>query len=355
MAGRGLPDGRATLLDVARAAGVSRQTVSNALNHPARVSPDTLDRVTREIHRLGFTPNATAQQLRRRRASAYGFEVNPAGISRMGHVLDEFLVELTGGAPSHSSHLVTFSAPTADVLSAYRNMLGSGLVDGFVLANTRHGDPRPTWLLEHGVPFVAFGRLWDLPELTQWVDVDGRAGVRAAVAHLAEAGYRQIAFLGWPAGSPVGDDRRRGWLDGLEAADLGEADLVEEAVQDLDEATCAAARLIDRLGEHGAVVCASDLLALGVMRAVRNSGLQPGADIGIVGFDDTDVAEALQLTSVRQPLREAAQAAWQVLLGSEDVSGPVLLRPHLTIRSTTTRARPDLGQSADNPHLEGPQ
>ena len=126
MAGRGLRGGRATILDVARAAGVSRQTVSNALNHPTRVSPDTLDRVTREIHRLGFRPNATAQQLRRRRASAYGFEVNPAGIARMGHILDEFLVELTGWAPSHASHLVTFSAPSDDVLSAYQHMLAPG-------------------------------------------------------------------------------------------------------------------------------------------------------------------------------------------------------------------------------------
>jgi LacI family transcriptional regulator len=355
MAGRELRGGRATILDVARAAGVSRQTVSNALNHPARVSPDTLDRVTREIHRLGFRPNATAQQLRRRRASAYGFEVNPAGISRMGHILDEFLVELTGWAPSNANHLVTFSAPSDDVLRAYQHMLGTGLVDGFVLANTRPGDPRPTWLLEQGVPFVAFGRIWDLPGLTQWVDVDGRTGVREAVAHLVEAGYHRIAFLGWPAGSPVGDDRRQGWLDGLEAAGLSDAVLVEEAVQDLDEATSAAARLIDRLGEGGAVVCASDLLALGVMRAARNRGLRPGADIGVVGFDDTDVAEALQLTSIRQPLREASKAAWEVLLGPRETTRPVLLRPSLTIRSTTTRARPDLGRRTNHPHMEGPQ
>lgn len=356
MAGRGgRQGGRATLLDVARAAGVSRQTVSNALNHPARVSPQTLDRVSREIHRLGFTPNATAQQLRRRRASAYGFEVNPAGVSRMGHVLDEFLVELTGWAPSASSHLVIFSAPGDDVMGAYQHMLGTGLVDGFFLANTRSGDPRPAWLLDQGVPFVAFGRVWDLPELTQWVDVDGRAGVRGAVAHLVEAGYEQIAFLGWPAGSPVGDDRRQGWLDGLGAAGLGDTVLVEEAVQDLDEATSAAARLIDRLGEGGAVVCASDLLALGVMRAARNRGLRPGADIGVIGFDDTDVAEALQLTSIRQPLREAAKAAWEVLVGPADVTRPVLLRPHLTIRSTTTRARPNRGPRTNHPHMEGPQ
>ena len=246
----------------------------------------------------------------------------------MGHILDEFLVELTGWAPSHASHLVTFSAPSDDVLSAYQHMLGTGLVDGFVLANTRPGDPRPTWLLEQGVPFVAFGRIWDLPELTQWVDVDGRAGVREAVAHLR----RGRATTGSPSwgGRPVPLSATTGARAGSTASrppDLSDAVLVEEAVQDLDEATSAAARLIDRLGEGGAVVCASDLLALGVMRAARNRGLRPGADLGVVGFDDTDVAEALQLTSIRQPLREAAKAAWEVLLGPESVTGPVLLRP----------------------------
>ena len=64
-------------------------------------------------------------------------------------------------------------------------------------------------------------------------------------------------------------------------------------------------RILDGLGTGGAVVCASDLLALGVMRSARNHGLEPGADLGVVGFDDTDVAEALQLTSVRQPLQRA--------------------------------------------------
>ena len=94
--------GRATIVDVATAAGVSRQTVSNALNYPQRVAPATLVRVHREIERLGFTPNAAAQQLRRRKASAYGFEVNPSGAGKMGHILDGFLVELTVAAPDHS-------------------------------------------------------------------------------------------------------------------------------------------------------------------------------------------------------------------------------------------------------------
>jgi LacI family transcriptional regulator len=106
------------------------------------------------------------------------------------------------------------------------------------------------------------------------------------------------------------------------------------------------------------------------MRAARSHGLEPGPDIGVVGFDDTDVAEALQLTSVRQPLQQAAQAAWDLLLARGDASAePVLLRPELTVRSTTTRpahprtttprtttrARLTRGQRTDHTHMEGPQ
>jgi DNA-binding LacI/PurR family transcriptional regulator len=354
MASERAGEGRVTIVDVARAAGVSRQTVSNALNNPEKVAAETLERVQREVERLGFTLNVAAQQLRRRRASAYGFQLNPSGSARMGHVLDEFLVELTSEAPRHGSHVVVFTPNADDVLDGYRHMLGTGLVDGFVLADTRPGDPRPQWLLERQVPFVAFGRIWDSPQLRRWVDVDGRAGMRKAVAHLVGAGYRQIAFLGWPAGSPVGDDRRQGWLDGLQAAGLADRPVVEESVQDLDEATSAAERVIARLGGDAAVACASDLLALGAMRAARNHGLAPGPDIGVLGFDDTDVAEALQLTSVRQPLRESARAAWNLLL-PENGEGTAsrLLVPDLTIRTTTTRARPTSGPRTNNTHMEG--
>lgn len=331
---------RATIVDVAAAANVSRQTVSNVLNRPDRVAAPTLKRVQREIDRLGFTPHVSAQQLRRQRASAFGFEVNPSGHQRMGHILDEFLVELTVSAPSHAGHLVAFAPDPDDVLTAYRKTLASGIVDGFVLADTRTDDPRPPWLIEQRVPFVSFGRVWDQPELTRWVDVDGGAGVRQAVHHLAAAGYSHIGWLGWPTGSNVGDDRRRGWAEGLRELGLDADAPAEESVQDLDQATEAAESLVTRLLARGrgdvAVVCASDLLALGVLRAVRHLGLVPGVDVGVVGFDDTEVAAAMQLTSVRQPVAEAARTAWELLL-DPDVEGPVLLDPDLTVRASSER------------------
>ncbi len=327
---------RATIIDVAAAAGVSRQTVSNVVNNPDRVAPKTLMRVHREIERLGFTPNAAAQQLRRRKASAYGFEVNPSGAGKMGHILDGFLVELTLAAPDHSCHLVTFAPDLHNLLEGYDRILSTGLVDGFILGDTRHDDPRPAWLLENDVPFVTFGRIWDNPTMGRWVDVDGRAGMELAVSHLVEQGYTSIAYLGWPDGSPVGDDRRRGWLSGLADAGLAGAPITEESVQDLAAATAAAERLLHRLGPGGAILCASDLLALGALRAVRNHELEPGRDIGVVGFDDSDVAEALQLTSLRQPLQDAAAQAWRVVhQKGTDLGLTALLAPTLTVRAST--------------------
>ena len=335
--GPGQSRDRATIIDVAAAAGVSRQTVSNALNNPDRVAPGTLMRVHREIERLGFSPNAAAQQLRRRKASAYGFEVNPSGAGKMGHILDGFLVELTVVAPDHSCHLVTFAPDLSRLLDGYDRILSTGLVDGFVLGDTRHDDPRPAWLLTNDVPFVTFGRIWDNPEMGRWVDVDGRAGMAVAVEHLVAQGYTSIAYLGWPDGSPVGDDRRRGWLSGLAAAGLADTPIAEEAVQDLTVATAAAERLLDRLPSGGAILCASDLLALGALRAVRNHGLEPGRDVGVVGFDDSDVAEALQLTSLRQPLQDAAAEAWRIVHAKgTDLSLTALLAPTLTVRASTT-------------------
>ena len=330
--------GRATIVDVAGAAGVSRQTVSNVLNYPERVAPSTLQRVRREIDRLGFRPNAAAQQLRRRRTSAYAFEVNPSGAGRMGHVLDRFLVELTVGAPAHGCHVLTFAPRPADVLADYDRIRSTGLVDGFVLGDTRHGDPRPAWLLQNDVPFVTFGRIWDEPQMGRWVDVDGRAGMLLAVGHLLAQGYDSIAYLGWPEGSALGDDRRRGWLAGLADAGLADFPMAEEAVDDVAAATVAADRLLGRLGKDGAILCASDLLALGAMRAVRARGLAPGRDVGVVGFDDSDVAEALQLTSLRQPLRQAALEAWRIVhQQGTDLTLTALLPPTLTARESTRR------------------
>jgi DNA-binding LacI/PurR family transcriptional regulator len=334
---------RASIVDVARAAGVSRQTVSNAFNNPERVAPDTLERVRREIKRLGFRPSLAARSLRRRKAHALGFQLNAGADRTLGNVLDPFLVEATIAARRHDAHLITFAVgPDQDIIGEYEHLIATRMVDGFLLTNTGHDDPRPAWLQSQNVPFASFGRIWDDPTYTGWVDVDGGSGTRAAVRHLIEQGYERVGFLGWPVGSPVGDERRAGWLTGCHEQGVLDAALQVSSLQDVGAAAHAVAPLIGQLGSGGALVCASDTLALGAYTVLRDERIAIGPDFGLVGFDDTDLARALGVSSVQQPLGAIAEAVLNVVINLEDGKTPtatgLVLDPLVMARGSSQRS-----------------
>lgn len=345
MTSKGSPQ-RVTILDVARQAAVSRQTVSNALTHPGRVHPDTLERVMAAVDELGYQPSSSAQSLRSQRAGALGVEVNTLGPGSHNETMAPFLASLGMRAGLHGTHVVPFGSPeNSPMLDGYRQMWARRLVDAFVIADTHHGDPRPPWLEENGIAFASFGRVWDDPTCTRWVDVDGAAGTRAAVAHCVAAGYATVAFLGWPQGSVVGDDRRLGWEQGCALAGAQHAGPEATAVQDLDAARDAARGLLREIGTGDAVVCASDILALGVHHELLTAGLRPGHDVGVVGFDGSETALMHHLTSVAQPLDAIAE---QVLVMLDDAmagrplpTAGVLLEPALALgRSTRPAGHP---------------
>ncbi len=331
---------RVTIRDVARAAEVSHQTVSNVINSPEKVHPATLTRVREEIDRLGYRPSTAAQSLRQQRAGAVGIELNVLGRSGRSDVFDPFVVELTIASATHGCHMVPFaSASERPMLDGYKNMVRTRLVDAFVIAHTHHGDPRPSWLAGQGVPFASYGRVWDDPTFTSYADVDGHAGTSVAVDHLVAHGYDRIGFLGWPQGSAVGDDRRRGWSDALVAHGIADQDATAVSVQDVMPAKEAAGALIDQLGRGAAIVCASDILALGVHQAVQERGWLVGADLGIVGFDDSPHARMFGLTSVAQPLSMIADhllgLVHDQLGGAPPPRAGALFTPHIVARASS--------------------
>jgi DNA-binding LacI/PurR family transcriptional regulator len=175
---------------------------------------------------------------------------------------------------------------------------------------------------------VTFGRPWGAPDSHSWVDIDNAAGTAEATRHLLAAGHRRIGFLGWPAGSGVGDARRAGWAD-----TLGEPGPAAATLDGIDSGAEAAHELLPQVT---ALVCASDSLALGALRAAR----ELGRDCAVVGFDDTAVAQAVGLTSVSQPLGEVAARCMDLLAHILDgdraaAHTQVLLRPSLVLRQTT--------------------
>jgi DNA-binding LacI/PurR family transcriptional regulator len=201
------------------------------------------------------------------------------------------------------------------------------------------------------VPFVAFGRTWRGRERGAWVDVDGATGVEQAVDHLHELGHRRIAFIGWPRGSGVGDDRYAGYVAACKR--LGLSRSVVRGASGLEEDRVLAGQLLDRRTPPTALVCVSDLTAFGALRALQERGLRAGPDVAVVGFDDTPAAAlpGIELSSVNQPIEEVGRAVVHLLLdalGVRDVP-PVgahrrLLTPTLTIR----------GSSRPLPSPEGP-
>ncbi|EAP98878.1 putative transcriptional regulator [Janibacter sp. HTCC2649] len=334
--------GRATILDVARAAQVSRQTVSNALKHPERVRPDTLERVHAEIDRLDYRPSTAATSLRGQRAGAVGMELTGLGAHALSDALAPFLVSLTIAAPEHDCHIVTFGSDGPDpTLQRYREMWRSRLVDAFVIMDTHHGDPRPAWLLERDIPFASFGRVWDDPSFTSWADVDGRNGVAGAVDHLVSQGYSRIGYLGWPQGSLVGDERRNGWAEAVTRHGQTHQGPEGNTIQDLAKAMAAAEPLVDDVGIGGAIACASDVLALGVTQVLLRRGLVPGRDVGVVGFDGSETARTHDLTSVAQPYRSiASQLLTQVhnqLTTQRRPDHGLMFEPTLLPRASTLR------------------
>lgn len=345
---------RATLVDVAQAAQVSRQTVSNVLNNPGKVSPETTAKVRFEIDRLKFRPNLAARSLRQRKANALGIELNATGRHRLGNIQDSFLVELTVTAREQDAHIITFAVEDyLEPIAEYERLLATQMVSGFVLTNTRHDDPRPAWLRDHGVPFVSFGRVWDDPAFTAWADVNGGNGTAQGVHHLAARGYAPIGYLGWPEGSPVGDDRRGGWVTATTALGIHDPALQEIPPEDLPSAAAAVRSLIARVGTGGAVVCASDSLAFVAYQVMRDQGLRPGTDIGLIGFDDTDFAQEFGLTSVQQPLAEIAQSLLAHLTrtgsGAVTPAHGVLFDPVVIARSSTDPHRADRSPSPPEP------
>lgn len=347
---------RPTLADVAARASVSRQTVSNVLNSPHVVRPQTLARVQRAIDELDYRPHLAARQLRTRRSRLLALRMEPLRDGINGVVLDRFLHALTEQAQALGYQVLLFTAADDDgEVRGYEQLTATHEIDAFVVASTHHGDRRTAWLRERGLTFVTFGRPWGGEDAHDWVDVDGAHGTAAAVRHLVASGHRRVAFVGWPRGSGSGDDRRAGWARAMRELGLGTDGLDVEVPDGVEQGRAATERLLAALAPATAVVCASDSLAVGALSAVRNRGLVPGADVGVVGFDDTVLATTLGLTSLAQPIDEVAAACVRRLVTRLD---PVLSRrPSLTADAPATLLPPRLvvressRRGADQPAL----
>ena len=328
--------GATTIEDVARAAGVSRQTVSNALNAPHRVRPETLERVTAMIRELGYQPDQSAPSLRSGARRTIGYLAPADDPHDPNPLMAGFLEALVDAAGEQGWRVLLFrpARGAADPTAAIDELVAARQVDGLVLADVLAEDARVEHVARLGVPFVTFGRTGPA-QPQHWVDIANDAATAAVVRHLAALGHRRIGYLGGSEDLPWMAARRAGFL--AESRRLGLT-----AVTAAGPEAAAVRELLRGPEPPTAVAAGSDLLALDVYEAVRAEGLAVGPrGIAVTGFHDTPLCRHLHpaLTSVRLPLGAIAAALVERLLDQVRGAGPppagVELAAELVVRGST--------------------
>jgi len=312
-----------TIYDVATQAGVSISTVSLALNSPARVSAETRRKVLAAVDALGFVPKTDAVARARRGVGRVGviapYTSYPSVARRLNGVL-----QAVGRRPLE---IVLFDQESAAESSS--PLLGSlpitGRLDGLIVVNLPLDDAVAKRLTGLRLPTV----LVDVrhPRFDS-VLADDPTGGRLVAEHLVAQGHRRFAFLGEAQKSHlyVSPSQRR--LAGYRAA-LAEAGYtltdrdMRLTAHGVESARAATKELLSVEDRPTAVFASSDLLAAGALKAAQDLGLAVPGDVAVVGFDDGDLAEALDLTTVRQPLEESGRAAMERLLQQLDKPGTV--------------------------------
>lgn len=325
---------RITIDDVARAADVSRQTVSNVLRGRGRVADETRARVREAIETLGYRPHAGAASLRTRRSGRIAHPIFPGELDPANTIMLEFIRALTAAAGQRNHYLLLAADGAGDVA----DLVQSGAVDAVVLADIAPDDDRVATLIRLGVPFACWGRLE--PSLPQnWIDVDSRAGVHDVTARLVTAGHTDVAFLGYQAKGPWDIERETGYREAVSAAGLD--DNVVTPTSDDVAIRQAIDTLLDGTSPPTAIVTGSDVLARAIYLAAMYRGITIGADLAVTGFDGGTVGRSLtpSLTTLAIPLDHIA--GWLIDRALAEIDGPTgepgeLVMPELILGDSAT-------------------
>jgi DNA-binding LacI/PurR family transcriptional regulator len=332
---------RPTIADVARHAGVSKGTVSFALNGRPGVAEETKARIFAAMRELGWQPDRQARSLRASRAYALGLVVaRPPELLGIDPFFPTFIAGLESVLGQAGQALVLQVVPDAAAeAEGYRRLARDRRADGVVLTDVRHDDPRLTLVAELGLHAVTLNRP-DTPSTeAPAVCLDDRPGVAAAVEHLIGLGHTRIAHVAGDELYVHGSSRRAAYAETMAAAGLEPGPV---AVGDFTAAAGAAAteRLLADGQRPTAIVYANDSMAIAGAATAHERGLELPRDLSIVGYDDAPLAAHVHppLTTVRaDPFRWGAVTAELLLAKVEGVPvSDVELAPgELIVRGST--------------------
>jgi DNA-binding LacI/PurR family transcriptional regulator len=308
-----------TIYDVARHAGVSITTVSRILNNPDKVNAETQKRVLTSIDKLGFIPKADARARALQKNGRMGvitpFFTAPSFIQRLRGI--------AGALSPKNIELIIYTVDSTDLLQRYLSTLPlTGNLDGLIVISLQISDLEARRLIDHALPTVLIE--YPHPDLN-CVEIDDVEGGHLAATYLLKKGHRRIAFLGDTdlpeyAIHPV-SLRLSGFRQALKKAGIELPEKFVRLAPYSQEQTRQTARELLSLPEPPtAIFAATDFQALGVLKAARQLNVEVPEQLAVIGFDDLDMAEYADLTTICQHLDESGSLAVEIALAQIESS-----------------------------------
>lgn len=326
--------------------GLSQTTISRALNGYPEVNAATRARILKAAEETGYRPNRAARRLATGKAGSLGLVMPVTPEQPVDAHFAEFQAGLADECLRHDFHFTIMPAKPQEEEQAIRDLVTSGAVDAFYMAYMRANDPRIPMAKTLPVPFIVHGRSMGVPEDYPYLDVDNEEAFAEAARHLLELGHCRFALLNGPADLDFACRRRAGLEKSLRERGL---DLLPEFVSStlMTDANGFKhmARFLERDVRPTAVLCASTVLALGAVRAIRQAGLEVGRDISVIAHDDDLLLLkpehfSTPLTTTRSSIREAGRRVAERLIAAvkaEDIGAPKteIWRAEFILRAST--------------------
>ncbi|OIK14787.1 LacI family DNA-binding transcriptional regulator [Bacillus sp. MUM 13] len=331
-----------TIKDIAKAAGVSVTTVSRALNGYSDVSENTRRKVAMLAKELNYSPNTLARSLVMKKSMTIGLLVN--GINQAS-IKDNFTFEVLAGINEYVSKtnydLVLFSTTsTKQREKSYSQLCRERRVDGVIISGIRTDDSYLQEILQSEIPCV----LIDIPIKTEkvgYVTADNKLGANQAVSHLLQLGHRNIAFVNGHKFAFVSEQRLEGYLEALGNAKVPiREEWIVNGNFNEDTAEAEALLLLKNYPDITAIFSASDLMALGILKAAKTLGIKVPQQLSVIGYDDILLSSYVSpaLTTIAQNKYKMGQEAVKLLIATlegREVPQVITLETELKIRETT--------------------
>jgi LacI family transcriptional regulator len=333
---------KVTIIEVAEKAGVSFGTVSRVVNNDIHVKKETRERVLKVMDRLGYVANRQARSLAGGKSNIIGVLVPDLGTGYIEEIIRGIDAELS---LSDIDLILYTTHRTASKEANYVANLAKGMVDGLLLVLPRSPADYIGTLTGRNFPFVLIdhqgtGRNCPAVGATNW------QGAYRATEYLIKLGHSRIGFITGSMDLGCSMERLEGYLSALRTHHASDApELIYEGTFFQPDGYAGASALLDLPNPPSAIFASNDIMALGVMDAVRSRGLRIPDDVSIVGFDDIPQSAVVRpaLTTVNQPLEKMGRVATQMLLDllrqPDKEVGRIELPTELVIRDSCQNAR----------------